>query len=322
MSKRDAAIAAFLNGTPWVDWLQDAIPADASTRRYLRLSEGSETVILMDADPAKGQDVEPFVKVGAWLQDGGFASPAILKADSDKGFLIIEDLGLDDFAAWITRHPSDAKILYTAATDVLIDLESTPPPSLPMMTAQVGGDMLDVTAEWYAETEGQKLIDAMTDHLDRLCGAPNHIALRDFHVENLIWRPDHSGHARVGLLDFQDAFCAPRGYDLVSLLRDVRRRVDPKLAAKMTERFIAGTGADAKTADAAFACLAAQRNLRILGVFARLARRDEKVRYLQWVPHVWSLIQDDLSHPALRKLKSVVDATLPPPERSAIKDLL
>lgn len=322
MPDRDAAIAAFLRGTPWATWTRTVIPADASPRRYIRLSQDAATAILMDADPATGQDVAPFLKIGSWLDAQGFAPPQVLKTDTNQGLLVLEDLGPTDFAAWITQTPQDATTLYAAATDLLISLDAHALPDLPVMSATTGGAMLDVTATWYAQEDAQPLIQTMTDHLDRFCGAPTHVALRDFHVENLIWRPGRRGHDRVGVLDFQDAFQAPRGYDLVSLLRDARRRVDPALTAQMKARFISGTNADPDTAAAALACLAAQRNLRILGVFARLARRDGKMRYLQWVPHVWSLIQEDLSHPDLAALKTVVDATLPPPDRSAIKDLL
>lgn len=322
MSDRFAEITRFLQGTPWESWARTPLPADASTRRYFRLSNGGTAVILMDADPKTGQLTEPFVKIANRLLSHGMSPPQIHKGDASHGLLLIEDLGPDDFAQWIAQHPRDTEMLYTAATDVLIHLDALPPFDLPIMSAQTAGQMLDVTGEWYANTNASYLIHEMSRHVGTFCGPPDRVALRDFHVENLIWRPDRTGLDQVGLLDFQDAFIAPRGYDLVSLLRDVRRDVDPAIAAQMTERFIKSTGADPARAKAAFACLGAQRNLRILGVFARLALRDHKPRYLQWVPRVWTLIQEDLSHPDLSALKSVVDATLPPPERSAIKDIL
>lgn len=322
MSDRSTQIADFLRGTPWESWTQTALAADASTRQYFRLTDSKTNVILMDADPDKGQQTEPFVQIAQWLAGNGLSPPQILKAENHRGFLLLDDLGADDFSRWMARHPQDTQALYTAATDVLIHLDGVPPPDLPVMTAQTAGHMLDVTGEWYADADVSDLIAAMSLHIGDLCGPADRVALRDFHVENLIWRPERQGLDRIGLLDFQDAFVAPRGYDLVSLLRDVRRDVVPAIAARATAHFIKQTGDDPVQANAAFACIAAQRNLRILGVFARLAKRDGKRRYLQWVPRVWSLIQQDIRHPDLGALKAVVEATLPPPERSAIRDIL
>jgi aminoglycoside/choline kinase family phosphotransferase len=153
----------------------------------------------------------------------------------------------------------------------------------------------------------------MTAALSACAPVADRLALRDFHAENLIWRPALAGAARVGLLDFQDAFIAPAGYDLVSLLRDARRDVDPKLVQDMIARFTAGTdvGPDFP---AQFACLGAQRNLRILGVFARLAKQAGKTRYLTLIPRVWRNLMLDLAHPALADLRAVVHDLLPPPQ--------
>lgn len=322
MSDRDILIQDFLIGTHWADWVRHPVAGDASARRYLRLSHNEHFAILMDADPGLGQDTVPFAQIGQWLRDQGLSAPQTYLHDQKQGFMLIEDLGSMDFAIHLKSRPKDAVKLYGSATDILVDLDGTQPPEdLIAMTPDVGGEMLTITTEWYAGVTGTGLQDEMAVHLDRLCGPAKHIALRDFHAENLIWREDREGAARVGLLDYQDAFIAPRGYDLVSLLRDVRRTVDPTLATTMTNRFIQKTQAGAD-ATAAFSCLAAQRNLRILGVFARLALRDDKPRYVKMIPHIWSMITEDLTHPALSDLQKCVQATLPAPEKSQIRGLL
>lgn len=324
MARRDTLIAAFLEGTPWQSWTQNRLAGDASSRRYIRLTDNDASIILMDADPNTGQSTEPFAKISNWLLDHGLCAPKILKQNTEHGLMILEDLGPFDLAKWSAAYPADTAALYEAATDIVIRLDGmTTPPDLPKMTPTIGGQMLDVTCEWYADAvDPSVLANTMSDHLARLCSPATHVALRDFHAENLIWRPQLNGLDRIGLLDFQDAFVAPRGYDLVSLLRDVRRDVDPTIAADMTARFAAATGTEAATLAPALACLGAQRNLRIVGVFARLALREGKTRYMQMIPHLWTMIAADLSHPALHQLCKVVTATLPPPEHSAIKDLL
>ncbi len=324
MTDRAAEVTNFLRGTPWENWDQSALAGDASSRRYIRLSSADKTVILMDADPTIDQSTVPFARIAHWLLDQGFCAPEILQHDGANGLMVIGDLGTDDMVCWITRHPQDAPRLYDTATDVLIALDELPPPDdLPRMTPKVGGEMLDVTCAWYAhDVDSRPLSQAMRTALQACCSAPNHLALRDYHAENLIWRPDKDGTNKIGLLDFQDAFVAPRGYDLVSLIRDVRRVVAHDIETRMIARFAAGVGVDPNTLQAGLACLGAQRNLRILGVFARLARRDGKHRYIQMIPHLWDMISKDLTHPELRDLKAVVAAILPPPKHSAIKDLL
>jgi aminoglycoside/choline kinase family phosphotransferase len=104
-------------------------------------------------------------------------------------------------------------------------------------------------------------------------------------------------------------------YDVISLLEDARRDVPPELARAMTERYIAATGADRECFLMQAAILAAQRNAKIAGIFARLAKRDGKPRYLAHLPRVWRYMENDLSHPSLRMLKTWYDRVLPTQSR-------
>jgi aminoglycoside/choline kinase family phosphotransferase len=137
------------------------------------------------------------------------------------------------------------------------------------------------------------------------------LALRDFHAENLIWRGDRAGTDRIGLLDFQDAVVAPAEYDLASLTRDARRDVDPELAVRLTDQFARLTARPVDRVLAAAAVLAVQRNLRILGIFARLIQQMGKPRYAAFLPRVRAHIDRDLTHPALADLAPVLRSVLP-----------
>ncbi len=140
------------------------------------------------------------------------------------------------------------------------------------------------------------------------------VVLRDYHAENLLWLPGREGAARVGLLDYQDALAGHPAYDLVSLLEDARRDTGAALREAMVARYLAARpGLDADAFRAAYAILGAQRNLKIIGIFARLARRDGKPRYLSLIPRVWDHLQRDLSHPALAPLAAWVVRHAPPP---------
>ena len=140
--------------------------------------------------------------------------------------------------------------------------------------------------------------------------------LRDFHSPNLLWLPERHGIARVGLLDFQDAMMGPAAYDLASLLQDARVDVPELMEVALLGHYVRKRGeidADFEPADfiRLYATLAAQRASKILGIFARLDRRDGKPQYLRHIPRVWGYLQRSLAHPALATLRRLVQ-----PERA------
>lgn len=299
-------ITTFLAATPWAHWQKTDMAGDASGRRFARLiGPLGQSAILMQADPAVAGGHAAFLACARHLTAYGFAAPAILKADGP--FALVGDLGPDTFAQWIARHPADEHALYAAAVDVLVALQQIPAPEgLMVIDPAKGAEMLGPFFDFYAPhsalDERMALMQAMEAALARHAPVARTFALRDFHAENLMWRSDRHGHDRVGLIDFQDAVMAPAVYDLVSLLRDARRDVTQDLHDAMIARFARATGADLHATQAACAVMGVQRNLRILGIFARLAQRDGKARYLDFIPRVQNLLRADLAHPALGDL--------------------
>jgi aminoglycoside/choline kinase family phosphotransferase len=140
--------------------------------------------------------------------------------------------------------------------------------------------------------------------------------LRDFHSPNLLWLPDREGVARVGLLDFQDALMGPPAYDLASLLQDARVDVPEMMEITLLSRYTRARRAADADFDAPYfarlyATLGAQRASKILGIFARLDRRDGKPQYLRHMPRVWGYLQRSLAHPALAGLRTWYKANVP-----------
>ncbi|MBW7922564.1 MAG: phosphotransferase [Rubellimicrobium sp.] len=304
---RAAVIARFLAASPAAGWQGSPMAGDASARRFLRLGgPAGETAILMDADPATGEDLAPFLRIARHLRTAGLAAPAVLAADTGAGLALVEDLGPNHVTAWLARHPQDEAAIYGAAVDVLVRLQGVPvPEGLARLTPEHGAAMLAPffdhfrpghDADWRARVER-----AMRGVLAARAPQARTLSLRDFHAENLIWRPWRAGDDRIGLIDFQDAMETPAEYDLASLLRDARRDVAPDLRARMTERFAQAGGRAYAEVEAAVAVLAVQRNLRILGIFSRLAATG-KPRYLALVPRVLAMLREDLRHPALAPL--------------------
>jgi hypothetical protein len=144
---------------------------------------------------------------------------------------------------------------------------------------------------------------------------------RDYHAQNLLWLPERDGVARVGLIDFQDAVAGSPAYDLISLTEDARRTVSPELAEIATAHYLAvmkaqGTPLDETRFRHEMAVMAAQRNAKIVGIFARLTKRDGRPRYLAFLPRVWSYLERDLAHPALADLRAWYDRVIPKDKRA------
>lgn len=330
---RRAARDRLLAAAGWRPEQAAPLAGDASARKYLRLSDGPRRAVLMDADPAAGEDVRPYLASTAALRARGFNAPEILGADEDAGFLLIEDLGDALYARVCDADPGAEAPLYDAAVDLLAALHADHPPTaadafppydLPVLLREAR-----LATEYYltGATGAGTPADLLAEY-DALCaaafapvahGAPGGeaaLVLRDYHAENLIWRPDRAGHARVGLIDHQDMLIGRPAYDLISLTEDARRDTSPALRERLVARYIAARGWDAARAEAfaeEAALLAAQRNLKIVGIFARLCLRDGKPRYVELIPRVWAHLARDLSHPALAGLRGFVEAHLPPP---------
>lgn len=328
MTDRNTRLKAFLAASDWSDALRSPLAGDASNRRYERLKHDTRPpAVLMDAPPEKGEDVRPFVKIARHLCAIGLSAPDIYAEDTENGFLLIEDLGDDLFARFVQEHPQMEQELYQEAAAALIVSQSAPAGDL----AEYGVDAMSETAmlltDWYlqhgseqgtATQDRAEFHDLISEALtaNEIYGTV--LVQRDYHAENLLWLPDRTGPARVGLLDFQDAMLGHPAYDLASLLRDARRDVSSSVQSKTLEYFISQTGVDGEQFKAAYAVCSAQRNIRILGVFARLCVRDGKSNYPDLMPRVWRNLQGDLAHPALGKIKAWIDTNVPAPSEAVI----
>lgn len=330
-------MADFLALSGWGNATVAPLAGDASNRRYFRLARGSARAVLMDAPPSRGEDVRPFIAVTEWLRDRGLSAPQILAADPRAGLLLLEDLGDDLFVRHIARRPVEEATLYGAAVDLLAGLAEAPPPErigsgaadtalAPYDRAVLDREAGLFTAWWLPAVAD--LSPAMAEDYAGLVAevtapvadAREVVVLRDYHAENLLWLPDRSGTARVGLLDYQDALAGHPAYDLVSLLEDARRDTALELRDAMLRRYLmARPELDPETFRAAYAVLGAQRNLKIIGIFARLARRDGKPRYLSLIPRVWDHLQRDVSHPNLARLAGWLRRHAPAPEPAVLE---
>jgi aminoglycoside/choline kinase family phosphotransferase len=298
---------------------REPLRADASFRRYVRLRGGPCPALLMDAPPP-AEDVRPFLHVAAHLSRIGLSAPEIIAADPTNGFLLIEDFGEATMADALDAGADPAPLYRDAATTLAALHEAPPPARLPpwgaaRMAETAAATFLDW---WWPETFGAKPAPAIVAEFDAAIRAmltpfaATGFVHRDYFPANLM-PLDRAGARRMGLLDFQDAAEGHPAYDLVSLVEDARRDVDPALREATIATYLAHRpGLDEGAFRAAMAALAAQRHLRVAALWVRLARRDGKPGYLKHGPRCWALLARALEHDATAPLRSFLDAHVPP----------
>jgi aminoglycoside/choline kinase family phosphotransferase len=273
---------------------------DASFRRYFRVTPaapafGAATLIAMDAPPPQ-ENCRPFVHVAHLLADAGVHAPRVLAEDLDLGFLLLTDLGDTTYLDALTSANADA--LYRDALTSLVRWQCASREGvLPPYDKALLRRELDLFPEWYvarhlgrtlAEPEQLALERTFEAILARNLTEPRVYVHRDYHSRNLM-----RSEPNPGVLDFQDAVHGPLTYDLVSLLRDAYIEWDEERQLDWAVRYwerarAAGLPVRADFGEfwRDFEWMGVQRQLKVLGIFARLCHRDGKAGYLADMPRV------------------------------------
>ena len=277
--------------------------ADASFRRYFRVTPqspwdgapGASSLIVMDAPPAH-EDCRPFVHVARLLDEAGVHAPRVIAADIGRGFLLLSDLGTTTYAAALDAQ--SARSLYGDAIDALIRWQrATRDDVLPLYDEPLLARELALFPDWYvakhlghalSDPERASLATVFDTLLANNLAQPRVFVHRDYHSRNLMVTAPNPG-----VLDFQDAVHGPITYDVVSLLRDAYIEWDEDVQLDWTIRYwerARDAGLPVASDFAAFwqdfEWMGIQRQLKVLGIFARLNIRDGKSRYLADMPRV------------------------------------
>ncbi len=329
MTERARAISKFLAAAGWADAERRLLAADASFRRYERLRRDGASRVLMDAPPPR-ENVRAFHQIARTLIDLGLSAPRAFEVDEAAGLMLLEDFGDRTFTRALAEDADEAT-LYRLAIDALIALHQRWQPGLatappPYDDARLLEEAL-LLPDWFLparrgaptpEPVRAAYIEAWRAVLARARAVPDCLVLLDYHVDNLMLLEGREGVAACGLLDFQDAMIGPVAYDVVSLLEDARRDVDAGVAAEMLARYLdAFPELDRERFMESYAVLGAQRAAKIVGIFTRLSRRDNKDQYLHHIPRVWRRLTADLEHPALAPVQAWFDREVPAAERRA-----
>ena len=269
--------------------------ADASFRRYFRVTAKGRDYIVMDAPPAH-EDCRPFVAVARLFADAGVHVPQVLGEDLDRGFLLLSDLG--DTTYLSALNESTARELYLASNDALIRIQQASRPGvLPEYDRALLTRELMLFPEWYVakhlgvemKEDQRAILDAVFERLlANNLAQPQVFVHRDWHSRNLM-----VSDPNPGILDFQDAVYGPITYDLASIYRDAYIQWDEEMQLDWVIRYWEKARAARLPVRADFGefwrdfeWMGAQRQLKVLGIFARLYHRDGKDGYLKDMPLV------------------------------------
>ena len=330
---RNEAIEKFLLHSNWKNSPRKFLEGDASSRRYETVALDGNTSILMDmpqkpdGPPVKNgkpysaiahlaEGISSVVRANEMLLAQGYSAPIIAKSDIGNGLAIIENLGTSVFGSMM-RSGTDVREPMQTTVALLADMATKDwPTTIPSYDTEAQVIETDLLISWFWKfIHGSEPAHTLHESFERIWRQilplthyeKPHWVLRDFHSPNLIWIPERQDLQRVGLIDTQDAVLGHPAYDLVSLLQDARVDIEFEWADELYALYgnlRAQQGAfEREKFSAAYAVLGAQRATKILGIFARLAKRDGKPAYLKHMPRVSRYLKRNLEHPSLAALK-------------------
>ena len=313
VDSRRATLAEWLQTkTSLKDGVLSIASADASFRRYFRLSHNGASYIVMDAPP----DLEaslPFVQIGEWMRECKINVPQIYEYDLDLGFMVLSDFG--DFHFQDALGSKDHGSLYTLATQEIVNFQSSLCRSeeiLPTFGPEWQAKELDIFREWcLPDLQDQDYREIISELVIAVNQIPKAFMHRDFHCRNLLLCQEQE----LGIIDFQGAMHGPITYDLVSLLRDCYVDNDQDWVTEQVLTFqqhlLSRNLEYAKVEPDEFMrwfdLAGLQRHLKCVGIFHRLKIRDQKPDYMKDVPRVLNYVMQVLeSHPELKEIKKIV----------------
>ena len=330
---RNETIEKFLTHSEWKNSPRKFLEGDASSRRYETVTLQGVSSILMDmpqkpdGPPVKNgkpysaiahlaEGIAAVVNANQQLLAHGYSAPVIKAADISSGLAVIENLGSSVFGNMM-RAGSDMHEPMNTAVALLANMATKEwPETIQNYDSEAQVIETDLLISWFWKfLHGNDPTSSLHESFEKIWRQilplaqyqKPHWVLRDFHSPNLIWMPERQGLQRVGLIDTQDAVLGHPAYDLASLLQDARVDIDFAWADELYgyyENLRAKQGSfDRVKFSAAYAVLGAQRATKILGIFARLAKRDNKPAYLKHMPRVSRYLKRNLEHPALAPLK-------------------
>ena len=282
-------LGLWLSTTPYKDYDIAVASADASFRKYYRLSQDSQTYLLMDSSQELDSLI-PFIRITKKLLSVQVNVPKILEQNIEEGFLILEDFGSTHYLDVLNED--NFEDLYKKAINVIIQMQESDASDLARYDKDFLIYEMNLMQEWYMgkllpsslSEEQEEIIQTSLDSIaEVILTQPQDIFVhRDFHSRNIMLKSDDS----LGIIDYQDAMSGSLLYELASLLEDSYIEFDKEKVQKLVLYFRDKKGLDVD--DALFLkwfdFVSMQRHIKVLGIFARLFKRDAKEGYLKDLP--------------------------------------
>ncbi len=269
--------------------------ADASFRRYFRLTCDAESWVIMDAPPAK-EDCQPFIYIAQLIESAGVQSPHIYNFNQQQGFMQLSDLGATAYLDKLSNSTVDA--LYRDAINSLVKMQSIKA-ELAVYDAALLTLEMSLFKDWYLQKDLQiNLSESQAKTLENTFVLLTSSALqqtgvfvhRDFHSRNLMITDEHN----PGVIDFQDALNGPLTYDLVSLIKDCYIAWPRQKQLAWIDQFLelSPLNIERQQFIKQLDFMGMQRHLKAIGIFARLKHRDNKAGYMNDIPRTLAYVVD------------------------------
>ncbi len=282
-------IKEWISTTKYKNYSLEIASADASFRKYYRLTKGDESVLLMDSSLEK-ESLSPFIDVTQRLLHVGVNAPEILEKNLDDGFLIIKDFGNTHYLNVLDEK--NFKTLYSKAIECILEMQKADATALPIYDKEFLHVEMNLMRDWYLQKRlNLTLSDSQEELIKTTLNSISDVVLeqpqglfvhRDFHSRNIMLTDDGT----IGVIDYQDAMCGAVTYDLVSLLKDCYIEYPSEDIQRLALEFRdkANLHVDDETFIKWFDFMGLQRHIKVLGIFSRLYLRDGKDGYLKDIP--------------------------------------
>ena len=301
------------------------IGGDASFRKFYRIILKKSTKIIVSCRKEKYKNLIVYSAINKFLRSNKILTPKLYSCDYSKGIILIEDFGDLTFYKILLKKKNKF-FIYKKLVDLLIKIQKIKPPKkikniigkshiINKYSNKYLFEESNLFFDWYLprflskkkSLDIKKKSNKILFKLYKKLNFPNiHFVHRDYHVQNLM-----RVGKKIGLIDTQDALIGNPAYDLVSLIDDVRIRTSKKLKNQIYTYYLSKASKkyrlNSKKFLNDFNILSVQRSLKIIGIFSRLFKRDEKKQYLKLIPYTWQLLEMRMKSKIFLELKKILD---------------
>ncbi len=312
------------------------IAGDASFRTFYRIISNKKSRIIILAKRKKYENLIAYLAVNKFLKDNKILAPKLYSHDFLKGIVNIEDFGDLTFHTLILKKKNKF-VIYKKLTDLLLKIQKIKP-KFKVKKIDSGFHAMnkysnkylfkesDLFFDWYLtlflskkkslkiKNRSKKILSKL---YNRLSFSNSCFVHRDFHAQNLM-----KVGRKIGVIDSQDAIIGNPAYDLVSLIDDVRIKTSEKLKKQVYNYYINKSSKVSKSNTNKFLqdynILSVQRTLKIIGIFSRLYIRDNKKRYLKFIPYAWKLLELRMNSKIFSDFKKLLNENIPKKRRKKV----